>query len=57
MEEKKITMKKTTIQAYTWKCRECGLVINGSRPNEVSFNAGLHVEYHARKKIKGEAKK
>ena len=44
----KIITKTKTIEAHYWECPKCAKEIVGSTPQQVAFNAGLHLESHKR---------
>lgn len=46
MVKQKITTTKTTVEAHTWSCPKCDKIIVGSTPQQVAFNAGLHLDSH-----------
>jgi hypothetical protein len=40
------------MKLFKTKCRECGLIIEGTAPTQVAFNLELHLQKHARDKKK-----
>jgi hypothetical protein len=50
MVKQKIVAEKIQIEAYSITCEKCGKVIVGSKPQEVAFNMGLHIDSHKEKK-------
>ena len=46
----KIITKTKTIDAHYWECPQCGREIIGSTPQQVAFNAELHLDSHKEKK-------
>jgi len=50
MVKQKIETEETTVKAHSWKCSQCDKIIVGSTPQQVAFNAGLHLDSHKGKK-------
>ncbi len=52
MVKTKIIPEEMDSIAYFWECPQCKKVIKGKTPNEVSYNGGLHLSSHKKKKEK-----
>lgn len=47
---KQIKTEEVKITAHKWVCPQCNKEVVGSTPQQVAFNAGLHLDSHRSKK-------